>query len=150
MDEPITRWTIDRNRDDYPERYATSLAEAAETALPTLRLFLLDWRYVAADACDIAHRMDGRRLRHFVHEVRRERRGKPSGKPLDVEFLEMRMPTTMLIVSVVGAHLRVPWGSAFHHLLSTGALTEIGGSVRLRRGVLRSVLEQTDPGPLPL
>lgn len=136
----ITRSTILSHEDGYPELYAAGLAEAAASALRTMRLFVRDWRYIAPDAAEIVDRIDPRRFRLLLHELERERRGEVSGRPLDDEFLEVRMPTTMFVVSLAAARLRLTWGRAFHQLLAARVLVECNGCVRPKRGALRRLL----------
>lgn len=142
--DPITRATIQPFRDHYPEEYSRGLEAAVSRGLTGLRTFLRRWAYVAPDAHDVAHRLDDRAFRHFRHELRRERSGDPSAKPLDDSFLEMRMPSTMFIVSLAALRLRIPWGSAFHRLLARRAIVERGGAVRSVKGSLRLILERPE------
>ncbi len=141
VNELISRRTISPFRDDYPESYASGLAESADGALWSVRRYLSRWRYVAPEAFDIAHRMTPHGFRAFVHELRREKRGNPSRKPLHDDFLELRMPTTMLVVSMAASRLQLPWGAAFHRLLARSGIIEREGVVRPERGILRSILE---------
>jgi hypothetical protein len=135
--------------DDYPERYARGLEESAEDSLGALRRHLRVWRYVAPEALEIVRRMTARSLRFFLHELRRERRGEPSGKPLPDDFFELRMPATMFVVSLAASHLRLSWGSAFHGLLKQRVLVEREGAIWPEKGGLRSILERVQRMPAP-
>jgi hypothetical protein len=144
-EDRIRLGTICPLRDDYPERYAGGLAASAEGGLTALRSFVSRWKYVAPDAFQVATRMSSRHLRFFLHELRRDRSGKPSGKPLHDDFLELRMPTTMMVVSVVALRHDIPWGTAIHEMVRRCALVERGGALWPAKGSLRLVLDVAHP-----
>lgn len=63
-----------------------------------------------------------------------------SQRPLDQDLLELRLPTTMLLVSIAAGRLHLPWGATFYRLVEGGVLVESGGVFRPALGGVRAAL----------
>lgn len=142
----LGRDTILPARDDYPERYAAGVAEAARRDLTALRERLAAWRYLAPDAVETAISLSEAGFRRFARDLLRERAGcVPAGTPLRAEWVTIQLPASMFVVSVAAARLRAPFGTAFHRMLADGMLLEHAGAVRPASGALRALLGSFAP-----
>jgi len=104
--------------DDIFTDYAKALDDAKTlTALRvTTRLFAL----VAADAVEVADKMNEGDFEDWEVALRKERGGVFMGEALAERFGALLMPETMLRVSMVADQFKVPWGLAYHRLVEAG------------------------------